>query len=92
MVGHKANKLKRKPLRFQVECRGNVEGPGLMLQLEKTLNIKNGLGQDFAGGPVVKNLPANAGDTGSISGLGTNITHAAGQLSLCARTTEADAP
>ena len=35
-----------------------------MLQLEKTLNIKNGLGQDFAGGPVVKNLPANAGDTG----------------------------
>ena len=25
---------------------------------------------DFPGGPVVKNLPANAGDTGSISGLG----------------------
>ena len=23
----------------------------------------------FPGGPVVKNLPANAGDTGSISGL-----------------------
>ena len=69
MVGHKANKLKRKPLCFQVEGRGNVEGPGLMLQLEKTLNIKNGLGQDFEGGPVVKNLPANAGDTGLISGL-----------------------
>ena len=27
----------------------------------------------FLGGPVVKNLPANAGDTGSISGLGTKI-------------------
>ena len=26
--------------------------------------------QDFPGGPVVKNLPANAGDTGSIPGLG----------------------
>ena len=25
---------------------------------------------DFAGGSVVKNLPANAGDMGSISGLG----------------------
>ena len=25
---------------------------------------------DFAGGPVVKNLPANAGDTGLIPGLG----------------------
>ena len=63
-----------------------------MLQLEKTLNIKNGLGQDFEGGPVVKNLPANAGDTGLISGLGTTITRAAGRLSLCARPTEADAP
>ena len=50
------------------------------------------LGRYFAGGPVVKNLPANAGDMGSIPGLGTNITHAAGQLSLCATTTEADAP
>jgi len=25
---------------------------------------------DFPGGPAVKNLPAKAGDTGSISGLG----------------------
>ena len=59
-----------------------------MLQLEKTLNIKNGLGQDFAGGPVVKNLPANAGDTSLILGLGTKIPHAAGQLNLCTTTTE----
>ena len=26
------------------------------------------LGMDFSGGPLVKNLPANAGDTGSILG------------------------
>ena len=26
--------------------------------------------RDFPGGPMVKNLPANAGDTGSIPGLG----------------------
>ena len=26
---------------------------------------------DFLGGPVVKNLPCNAGDVGSIPGLGT---------------------
>ena len=26
--------------------------------------------QDFPGGPVVKNMPANARDTGSIPGLG----------------------
>ena len=34
------------------------------------------------GGPVVKNLPSNAGDEGSIPDLGTKISHAAGQLSL----------
>ena len=33
------------------------------------------------GGPVVKNLPYNAGHMGSIPGLGTKIPHAAGQLS-----------
>ena len=31
-------------------------------------------------GPVVKNAPANAGDTGSISGQGTKIPQASGQL------------
>ena len=37
---------------------------------------------DFPGGPVVKNLPSDAGDAGSIPGRGTKIPHAAGQLSL----------
>ena len=41
----------------------------------------------FPGGLVVKNLPANAGDTWS-----RKIPHAAEQLSLCVTTTEARAP
>ena len=40
------------------------------------------------GGPVVGNLPANAGDTGPIPGQGTKIPHAAQQLSLQATTRE----
>ena len=35
------------------------------------------------GGPMVKNLPSNAGDMDSIPGLGTEIPYATGQLSLC---------
>ena len=42
----------------------------------------------FPGGPVVKNPPPNAGDTGSIPGQGTKILHATGQLSPHATTTE----
>ena len=48
--------------------------------------------RDFPGGPVVKNLPASAGDTGSSPGLGTKIPHAVGQLSLRATATEAREP
>ena len=40
--------------------------------------------QDFPGGTVVKNPPANAGDTGSIPGLGRS--HMLGKLSPCATT------
>ena len=38
----------------------------------------------FPGGPVVKNLPANSGDTGLIPGLGQ--FHVSGQLSLFVNT------
>ena len=38
----------------------------------------------FPGGSVVKNLPCNAGDAGSIPGQGTKIPHAMEQLSICA--------
>ena len=48
--------------------------------------IKNQL-SDFPGGTVVKNPPANAGDTGSVPGLG-KIPHAVEQLSLCTTTAE----
>ena len=41
---------------------------------------------DFPGGPVVKNLPSNAGDAGLIPVWGTRIPHAVGQLSLHAAT------
>ena len=37
---------------------------------------------------MVKNLPSNAGDAGSIPGWGTSFPHAAGQLSPRARTIE----
>ena len=37
---------------------------------------------------MVKNLPSNAGDAGSIPGQGTKIPHAAGQLSPRARSEE----
>ena len=43
---------------------------------------------DFPGGPVVKNPPCNERDTGSIPGWGTKPSHAVGQLSLWATTTE----
>ena len=38
--------------------------------------------QDFPSGPLAKNSPSNAGDMRLILGLGTEITYAAGQLSL----------
>ena len=44
--------------------------------------------KDFPGGPVVKNPPSDAGDTGSIPGQGTKFPHAMGELSPCATTTE----
>ena len=43
---------------------------------------------DFPGGPVVKNLPSNAGDVGSIPGQVTKIPHAMGPPSPRATTTE----
>ena len=43
----------------------------------------------YPGGSVVKNLPANAGDTDSIPGWRTKIPHALEQLGLRVATTEA---
>ena len=44
--------------------------------------------QDFSGNPTVKNLPAKAGDMGSIPGPGRS-PHTIEQLSPCTTTTEA---
>ena len=44
--------------------------------------------RDFPRGPVVKTPLGNTGDTGSIPGLGTKISHAMGQLTLLTATTE----
>ena len=38
---------------------------------------------DFPYGPLAKNLPSNAGDTGLIPGWGTKPAHTMGHLSLC---------
>jgi len=56
----------------------------------KSIPLKNVLNllRDFPGGPLVKNLPSNAGDMGLIPGRGTKIPHAMRQLSLHATTTE----
>ena len=56
--------------------------------------VKNQIMRDFPGGPVVKNPPANAGDTGSIPGPGrfhmplSNWARAPHVLSLCSRAWE----
>ena len=47
----------------------------------RTVQMKNSH-KVFPGGPVVEDLSSNAGDSGSIPGLGTKIIHATGQLSL----------
>lgn len=41
---------------------------------------------DFPDGSVIKNLPCNAGHTGSIPGRPTEIPRAAEQQSMCAAT------
>ena len=63
----------------------------------QSVYLKQGFG-DFPGGAVVKNLPANAGDTGSSPGPGrchvprSSQARAPQLLSLCATTTEAHVP
>ena len=53
---------------------------------EKGVSSEINQHRDFPGGPVAKNLPSSAGDTGSIPGLGSKIPLALEQLTLCATT------
>ena len=54
----------------------NILLQDVILQKKKKISLK-----DFPGGPVVKNLPTYAGDSGSIPDWRTKTPHAAGQLS-----------
>ena len=54
----------------------------MLEQQEKQFYSSKFLAGDFRGGPLVRDLPSNAGDMGSIPGWGIKIPHAAGQLSL----------
>ena len=47
---------------------------------------------NFLSGSVVKNLPCNAGDLGSIPGRGSKAPHTSEELSLCVATTEQLSP
>ena len=58
-----------------------------MLPLRRNKLFKT-IGLGLPSGPVVKNLPSNAGDEGSIPGRGSKTPHATGQLSPHATTTE----
>ena len=52
----------------------------LNLSLESV--CQKALGRDFTGGPVVKNLPDNAGDVGSIPGPGRSHIPQSNQVHL----------
>ena len=75
------NQPPRRELRGRGEPLLLFEGAGL--QGERKTQVMG-----FPGGPEVKNLPAKAGDTGSIPGPGTKIPHAVEQLRPDSTTTE----
>ena len=63
------------------------ESKGLKL-ISLPFTLKKRRGGDFPGGPVVKNLPASAGNIDRFSLCSGKNPHATGQLSLCIATTE----
>ena len=52
-----------------------------MTAANNVILLTSELPRDSPGGPVVKNLPCNAGDSGLIPAQGTKVSHAAEQLS-----------
>ena len=50
--------------------------------------LKEGNSGDFTTGPVIRSLPCNAGDTGSIPGQETGIPHPSEPVSPCTATGE----
>ena len=49
---------------------GSLENFASVRKVESSMQLKKPRSLGFPGGSVVKNLPANAGDVGSIPGLG----------------------
>ena len=72
------------------KIRGNMITLDIKSRGQRTLHVfhKNPEQSDFTGGPVIKNPPCNAGDSGLIFDQQTKIAHASGQPSPCARTRE----
>ena len=63
---------------------GGIDLKSLSPLWDSNVNLKNHTSnRDFPGGPVVKNPPSNAGDTGSIAGRGTKIPPAVRGWRLC---------
>ena len=62
-----------------------------MLTILSLISVSKTSSRDFPGSPVAKNLPAIAGDMGSIPGLVTKILHAMWQVGPCVTTSEAHA-
>ena len=60
---------------FAVHLKLSQHCPLAILQYKIKIKFR-----DFPSGPVIKKVPCNAGDMGSIQGLGTKIPHALGQL------------
>ena len=54
--------------------------PCNLYNITQQLYLNKSILEGFPGGPVVKNLPHNAGDGGSIPDWGTKIPHASEQL------------
>ena len=71
-TSHKQN-IGKNNLAMCIERILNHEQAGLILRIHHWFNIKKkkkSVGMDFPDDPVVGNPPANAGDMGSIPGLG----------------------
>ena len=77
------NPLQYSSLENSIQCMSHKEPDTTELLSTHKVPINKTLLEDFPGGLMVKNLPSNAGDVGSIPGQGTKIPHDTKQLSLC---------
>jgi len=62
------------------ELRGAWGGASSRDSLLSRLQVEEAIARGFPGGPVTENLPANAGDMGSIPGLGRSTCLVATKL------------